>query len=622
VSDDDEKSANKDDRSSGGVSRRDFMAITAITAGAVAAPTVLANIGQRSMKTVSKDQYETDILVIGSGFAGTFAALEAAGNGLSVVMVDKGSVGWSGLSPWASDSRPFDPTIYDRDEWHRNLSTNTEWLYDRAWIDIFLDESLGIFHTLREWGVHECHPFERSKIFRQRLDANAVDIVERTMITSLLQDESGRVCGAVGFKFDDSKEACRAIVFKAKAVILCTGAGAYKSPGFPNWGQTFDGDAMAYAAGAPITGKEFHDTHQTFSNYPAASYDGWDWAQGVTGAFIMVGPPNPLSGGLTLDGALNAHQGKIYRKPGGGPGGEEPPPPGGPESPDRIANRKYLGRGFLTLPNLHLDLGGPPEGSAREDLGFRVGGSTAGMGVHKGEGVFNSDYTCQADGVEGLWAAGDALGSMMCGTTYPGRGFSSYGSAIQGRRAAVHASAYAKAAGAPKLNASYVSEQVAKIWKPMEREKGFDAGWLTQVLRNTMTPLHVLYIKDPRRLDGALASIEYLRKTVVPNLIAQDGHRLRVAHEAMNMLLNAEMKLRAGLYRQESRGTHYREDFPARDDKNWRCWVLIRQGQDGSMNLSKHPVPWGPDNSIDYRTRYPRILPGEDEFLKSNPHWL
>ena len=41
---------------------------------------------------------------------------------------------------------------------------------------------------------------------------------------------------------------------------------------------------------------------------------------------------------------------------------------------------------------------------------------------------------------------------------------------------------------------------------------------------------------------------------------------LRLAHETENMLLNAEMKLRASLSRTESRGTHYREDYPARDD--------------------------------------------------------
>jgi succinate dehydrogenase/fumarate reductase flavoprotein subunit len=53
------------------------------------------------------------------------------------------------------------------------------------------------------------------------------------------------------------------------------------------------------------------------------------------------------------------------------------------------------------------------------------------------------------------------------------------------------------------------------------------------------------------------------------------------------MILNAEMKLRASLYRTESRGNHYREDYPDTNDKDWLAWVVIEQGDDGEMELSK-----------------------------------
>ena len=160
-------------------------------------------------------------------------------------------------------------------------------------------------------GAHDTRPFERSSVFRQAMTDRGVTLVERTMITSLLQDENGRVGGVLGFTFDDSAEPSKAVVVKGKAVILCTGAGGYKSPGFPNWGNTFDGDAMAYDAGAYITGKEFHDTHTTFDKLPAASYDGWIFAQEVKGAYIMVGAPDPVHGGLNLDGALRTSTGNV-----------------------------------------------------------------------------------------------------------------------------------------------------------------------------------------------------------------------------------------------------------------------------------------------------------------------
>lgn len=589
------------------VSRRDFMRLSALTTAAIAAP-MLINTAARDMSNTPDEETQTDLLIIGSGFAGTFAALEARKHGLTVTMLDKGTVGWSGMSPWASDSRPFDPTIYDRDEWHRNLAINTEYLYDRNWIDIFMDESLDLFYTLMKMGAHETRPFERgSTVFRKALEEQGVNIIERVMATDLIKDVNGAVCGAVGFTYDDSSQDMSSVTIYSKAVILCTGAGSYKSPGFPIWGQTFDGDGMAYRAGAYITGKEFNDTHPTFGNFPAASYNFWEFAQQIKGAYVMAGPPDPLNGGLNLDLALRASQGKVQR---------EGRPLGGPKSAD---NSHYKNKGYLALPGLTVEYGGPPpirEDEDRKSLGAIVGGSTAGMGVHKGEGVFNSDYTCAADGVPGLYAAGDALGSMMCGCVYPARGFSSYGSAIQGRRAAKNAVSYVKSIPPPKVDKSHVDGLIKAIWAPLENKEGFSAEWGTQTLRNTMTPYHILYIREERRLEGALSSIEYLRHQTLPKMIARDGHELRMTHELNNMLLNAEMKLRAALFRTESRGTHFREDYPARDDDNWHCWVKIKQDGDG-MALSKHPLPqeWRPSTNIPYRQAYPREFPGEDEYL-------
>lgn len=613
----------------GGISRRDLLLMGGLTAGALAVPTILTNVNKYPATPVPADHYDADILVVGSGFAGVFAAVEASKLGQRVVLVDKGTVGWSGMSPWASDSRPFDPELYDRKEWLDNLSTATEWIYNKPWIEMFMDESMDIFWTLRGWGTHDCRPFERSTVFRRVLLENNVELVERVMLTRLVLDDTGSIGGAVGFTFDDSKEPSKAVEFKAKSVILATGAGSYKSPGFPIWGLTFDGDAMAYDAGAYITGKEFHDTHGTRSTYPAASFDNWSWAQSVRGAFVMVGPPNPRAGGLTLQNALRVHaQGGVSAGSASGPGGPGTGRPGGGRRDDSAARNRaeYEGRGFLTLPDLTIDWGDVPtqDDSHAPPVGHGVGGATFGMGVHKGEGIFSSadDYSCQADGVPGLYAAGDSLGSMMVGSAYPGRGFSSYGSAIQGRRAGRFAAKYAAGVSVSSATQSAFDKKIAETWAPRTVERGYTPAWVIRTLQNTMSPIQVLYIKSERRLDGALASIEYLREHVVPKMIARDGHELRLAHEAANMLLNAEMKLRAGMYRTESRGTHFREEFPARDDRNWLCWVLLRQEQ-GRMVASKHALPdeWAAPASLPYRDRYPREFPGEDEFLAEHPDW-
>ena len=100
----------------------------------------------------------------------------------------------------------------------------------------------------------------------------------------------------------------------------------------------------------------------------------------------------------------------------------------------------------------------------------------------------------------------------------------------------------------------------------------------------------------------------------MPMLFARDPHELRLAHETRNMVLTAEMQLRSALFRTESRGNHYREDYPMRDDANWLAWTKIKLDQ-GNMTLQKVPVPreWWPDPSKSYRQRYPMPMPGEEK---------
>ena len=102
-----------------------------------------------------------------------------------------------------------------------------------------------------------------------------------------------------------------------------------------------------------------------------------------------------------------------------------------------------------------------------------------------------------------------------------------------------------------------------------------------------MIPNFVLYIKKQRMMQGALAYIEELREHHVPMLLAKDLHSLRLAHETENMIITAEMKLKASMMRKESRCSHYRLDYPEIDDKNWQAWINIDQDENGEMRLEK-----------------------------------
>jgi succinate dehydrogenase/fumarate reductase flavoprotein subunit len=247
------------------------------------------------------------------------------------------------------------------------------------------------------------------------------------------------------------------------------------------------------------------------------------------------------------------------------------------------------------------------------------GYSTPGMSNHKAEGVFPQDSN-GASNVPGLWAAGDGLSSMQNGAGYAGFGCSCAGSAVQGARAGVAAAEFAKDTPSPAVDPSLLEGLKKEMLDPRTRKRGYSAAWATRLLQNIMFPYFVMYVKEKSRMELALSQIMYLQEKYAPELKADSAHGLRLAHETRNMLLNAEMKLRAGLAREESRGTHYREDFPYRDDANWLSWVKLVK-KDGRMAVVKHPIPpqWHPDGSLSYREKYPAEFPGENEYL-SNLH--
>lgn len=150
------------------------------------------------------------------------------------------------------------------------------------------------------------------------------------------------------------------------------------------------------------------------------------------------------------------------------------------------------------------------------------------------------------------------------------------------------------------------------VHAPKECQGGYSPRWVTQLLQNTMMPFFISYIKKADRLQATPIIVEFIQEHLVPRLFARDPHELRLAHETKNMVLSAEMRLRSALFRTESRGNHYREDYPRRDDPNWLAWVKIKEEQ-GKMKLTKVPLPkeWWPDLSTPYQQRYPFRFPDE-----------
>ena len=172
------------------------------------------------------------------------------------------------------------------------------------------------------------------------------------------------------------------------------------------------------------------------------------------------------------------------------------------------------------------------------------------------------------------------------------------GSAVQGGVAGEAAARYSKGVKNVEISDSKIEAIQEEILAPLKREAGYSPAWVTQTLQGIMIPNFVLYIKKESLMKGALAYIEELRDHHMGKMCASNLHELRLVHETANMIISAEMKLKASLMRTESRCSHYRLDYPEMDDENWQAWINIFKGEDGTMQFEKQPFGQWPNQDI------------------------
>jgi len=571
----------KDQRTTN-MSRRTFMSLAGGATGlaAMAAMGIFpergecsANISEIDADKMAYAQNKADVLVIGSGMAGLFAAVKAHDAGSKVMLVSKGRLGSSGQTPFAKGIFAFDPstTKVSLDEFVDRVSRSALGTNNPVYTRQMAEHSLARVNELREWGFFESPLY--NNCFNKPIKERNISVLERIVITHLIK-EKGRIAGAAGFSLDEEK----IHAFRVKSVILCTGAGGFKPNGFPICDLTHDGTIMAYNIGAKVTGKEWNDGHPGQAANAAACFDGWhgmfERKPGVTGVEVH----HDL--GVDLNYMAYMSGNPVKMSPPGTAGGKEAE--GGPYVPDEFKrNGPPQGEGE-TRP------GGPPkEGGAPPGRGgIPVGGSSAGMSIHKSEGLVPINEKC-ASTIPGLYAAGDALGSYMAGAIYTQVGSSLAGSAVQGAVAAEAAAQYCRGVEMPEISKARMNEVREEILAPLKRAAGYSPAWVTQILQGIMIPNFIIYIKKESLLKAALAYIEELRDHHMPMLRAANLHELRLAFETTNMIVSAEMKLKASIMRKESRCSHYRLDYPEMDTRNWNAWINIYKDGDGKMKLKK-----------------------------------
>ncbi|SLM31688.1 FAD-dependent pyridine nucleotide oxidoreductase (FPNCR family protein) (fragment) [Desulfamplus magnetovallimortis] len=436
-----------------GVSRRNFMAIAGSAAGlaAMAAMGVSAesqeienNIPDIDVNKMTYAENEADVLVVGSGIAGLFAAVKAHDAGARVLMVSKGRLGASGMTPFARGIFAYDPDMagVTLDQFVKSVSRSAMGTNNSVFTRQMAEHSLARVNELKKWGFFDSPLYFDS--FSKPITERKIPVMERIMLTHLIK-ENGHIAGAAGFSLDEAK----IHFFTAKSVILCTGAGGFKPNGFPICDLTHDGTMMAYDIGAKVTGKEWNDGHSANLKEPANVFGQWGG--------MLQRPPSTT--GVEVHHDLGVEQNynvyvqgpdhkesfcpKFFGQPLAGgpyrPTGFDPqgPPPGAPpmgrEKGFGLESESGLGTGEGWIDGISAHGGTPPRGKGHGKPpgmgGVASGGASAGMSIHKSEGLvpINADG---ASTIPGLYAAGDALGSHMSGGIYTQIGSSLAGSAV------------------------------------------------------------------------------------------------------------------------------------------------------------------------------------------------
>jgi succinate dehydrogenase/fumarate reductase flavoprotein subunit len=571
-----------------GLSRRQFLGLSGGVIGAAALASIGMNINwTKNNREIDPDKMgykedETDILVIGGGMTGLFAAVKGHDAGAKVLMVSKGRLGTSGQTPFAKGIMSYDSATAEMslDEFTEKVSSSALQTNNPVYTRQMAEHSKARVEELKEWGFFNsplCY-----NAFNKPISERNIPVKERIMITHLIK-ENGRIAGAAGFSIDEAV----IHVFKAKSVVLCTGAGGFKPNGFPICDLTHDGSIMAYKIGARITGKEWNDGHSGSSENPAACYDGWHGMFEETPSVNGVEVHHDL--GVDINYKAYKLGNPISMMPGSG---DSTAVEGGPYTPDEFKTENRDdgppsgadGKGPGGPPSGGKDGGGSPPGMASSS----TGGASAGMSIHKSEGLVPINEKGESN-IPGLFAAGDALGSYMAGAIYTQIGSSLAGSAVQGTIVSEAAAEYSATVTNQSISEAQINSIKEEILAPLKREAGYSPAWVTQTLQGVMIPNFVIYIKKENILKGALAYIEELRDHHSPMLRAANLHELRLAHETANMIINAEMKLKASLMRKESRCSHYRLDYPEVDYDNWQAWINIHLGNNGEMEFEKQP---------------------------------
>jgi succinate dehydrogenase / fumarate reductase flavoprotein subunit len=532
-----------------------------------------------------------DILIVGAGLAGMRAALEAQRHGADVALLSK-------VHPLRSHSTAaqggINAALSEGDSWESHaLDTvkGSDYLGDQDAVEIIAREAgrdiieldhMGVTFNRDETGHLGARNFGGASnartyfvadftgqailhvMYEQIMKANATVYQEWFVADLIMQDGACR--GVVAVEMLTG----RVEAIYAKAVIIAAGGlGRVFEPSTNALICTGDGMAAAYRAGAPLMDMEMVQYHPTTlkSNgvliSEAARGDGAYLINSVGERFMARYAPNKME--LAARDVVSRAEATEIQEGRGVDGCVllDCRHLGAAKIKERLSQIRDLARDFAGVDMID------------EPCPIRPG-------MHYQMGGIKTDVT-GATPVPGLYAAGECACVSVHGGNRLGAN-SLLETVTFGRRAGEAAAAYVKQQASPSNNGPWVENVERRLAGLLERPLRRRSAAVRLAMGQIMDR-NVSVFRNKGGLEEALATVRDLRAQF-PDVGVEDKGKvyntdLFAALELDYMLDLAEVICVASLFRTESRGAHFRTDFPERDDANWLKHTLVYPGEAG-----------------------------------------
>jgi succinate dehydrogenase / fumarate reductase, flavoprotein subunit len=584
------------------------------------------------------------VLVIGAGGAGLRAAIEASAAGVKVGLLCKSLLGKAHTVMAEGGVAAALANVDDRDSWKVHFAdTMRGGQYVNNWrmAELHAKEAPDRVRELEAWGAlldrtadgrilqrnfggHKyprlAHVGDRTglEIIRTLQDHGihlGLDVHMEFTVVSLLSD-GGRIAGALGY----DRERGRFRVFKAKATVLATGGigRAYRITS-NSWEGTGDGHALAYFAGAELMDMEFVQFHPTGMVWPP-SVQGILVTEGVRGEGGVLRNSegrrfmfDDIPDNYRSQTADNPDEGWRYTQ--GDKNARRPPELLTRDHVARCIMREVkAGRGsphggvFLDIAWIKERIPNAPEHIRKKlpsmyhqfkelaGLDITVEPMEVGPTTHYVMGGVRVAAETQMSSLPGLFAAGECAAGINGANRLGGNSLSDL--LVFGKRAGEHAAIFAKSNGAISIDERQVETATKRSLEPFERANAPENPFkVQQDLQDMMQDL-VGIVRVEDEMQRALTGLDALKSRA--GQVGVTGHRefntgWHAAQDLGNLLMVSEAITRSAIDRKESRGGHFRSDYPDKDHAYATFNIVVKRGPDGEMQVSRAPLPPMPE---------------------------